>query len=103
VVKGVTVVGGRDRLRVPDSLGETATLLEALHNDFRTASSQGDDLKDVAGHSDIRSAIGDFTGNWRRHRDGMLDMLETAAEMAANSHEAYGDTDEALACALEEE
>lgn len=89
-------MGGRLKVDLGE-LADTAAQLRRLSGEFGRASKVGDAARWAVGHDKVADAVGEFTGNWRRHRDALRTSLEAVADMAQESHRTYRDTDRELA------
>jgi hypothetical protein len=80
-----------------DLLEDTADALEQLRAEFADASQIADDYRGVLGSGEVADAVDDFVGNWRRHREKLINSIESLETMAEDSARTYREVDSELA------
>jgi len=78
-------------------------LLQELANDLSTLKSQfsGISTSSVVGSAigspDVRGALGEFTGNWGKHRGKLIDSIDAVQKAASESYKQFSKVDLDLA------
>jgi hypothetical protein len=91
-----------DHLKVDLALlDETAEALDHLRAEFANASQIADSYRGVLGSGEIADAVDSFVDNWRRHREKLINKIESLRTMAADSAKTYREVDNELASSLE--
>lgn len=78
-------------------LESTAGSLSMLMEEFNNASKIVDDYQGDVGDPKLLSALNDFAGNWKVHRQTLLSSMQSVYKMATESHKAYVSADDKLA------
>ncbi len=81
-------------------LERTAGDLGVLIGEFGNASGIVSGSSAAVADPGLVSALEDFAGNWRVHREKLLSSMHAVHQMAARSHQAYLTTDSKLASEL---
>lgn len=78
-------------------LERTAGDLDVLIEEFGNASMIVSGYSGVIADPDLVTALQEFAGNWRVHREKLLSSMHAVHQMAATSQQAYIRTDNKLA------
>jgi hypothetical protein len=84
-----------------DMVQSTANTLNNLANEFNNASQIVGDA--AIGDDTIDSALGNFTGNWKVHRESLVSSMQSVQKMASQSYQDYTTTDSKLASELQKD
>ncbi len=75
-------------------LQSTSGQLEVLMEEFDRAGEIAEEY-DV-GSSTVIGALGDFTGNWKVHREKLINSIKAVDDMLTKSHESFISADDQL-------
>lgn len=81
---------------------ETAQSVTAICQQFEGAEDIVDGAADAVGSSHLADKLHDFATNWKIHRKRIVEDLTTFSDWATQAADAYEQTDQELAKALEE-
>lgn len=84
-----------------DMVQSTANTLSNLADEFNNSSQIVSDA--AIGESIIDSALGNFTGNWKVHRENLVSSMNSVQKMASQSYQDYTATDNKLASELQKD
>jgi hypothetical protein len=87
-----------DRLRVDLTLlDDTTAALGLLQQEFSSAGATVSGAREALGAHELVGALGDFAGNWDRHRKALLESIDAIRTMAATARDSYTEADAKLA------
>lgn len=90
-----------DHLKVDlGALEETADALQQLRTEFADAANIAEEAESDVGAQQINAALHSFATDWTHHREGLLKSIDAIEKMASTAHQAYTDTDDQLARAV---
>ncbi len=93
-----------DQLKVDTSrLIEAGTALRVVATEFEHADARSDDVADAVGDDELAGKIRDFSDNWDDKRAKMLGDIQTLAESAKATGEAFEAVEQSLTNSLEVE
>lgn len=84
-----------------EQLTASRDALERLTTEYSHATDLAHASEGIWGHSAVKDAINDFAGNWKIHREKLLDHLHKVSEMTEKSLEAFEDADSQIARGVE--
>ncbi|GLY30949.1 hypothetical protein [Kineosporia sp. NBRC 101731] len=76
-----------------DVLQMTATRLGQVAGELKNSRSAADQDGRVVAHADLASALGEFSDNWRVHRENLITAVEGAHGFVAKAVTAYRELD----------
>jgi N-acetylglucosamine-6-phosphate deacetylase len=85
----------------PDLLDQVAGQLGEIASALRSADARAREDRGVLGHGGLASAMAEFVGNWRVHRERLLSSVEAHQKMASHSADAYRRLDDQLGSLLD--
>lgn len=83
-----------------EQLDASRTTLHDLRQEFGHATEIVADAGGIWGNGHVSSAMSDFAGNWRLHREKLLDRMSKVEEMTAGCIESFRHADEKIATGL---
>ncbi|MFF3765762.1 hypothetical protein ACFYYR_16980 [Streptomyces sp. NPDC001922] len=92
---------GKDIVSDTERIKEFGSALSRIHKEFTKAANPADGygVKDLGSQSVI-DKFGEFSSNWKIHRERLTDELEKLAKIATEAGKSYQEIDSSLADAL---
>lgn len=86
-----------------DDLEYSHHTLKALQSEFDALKDRADDTGGLWGHDEVRSAMGEFSGNWDYHRRKLSEQIGEVGEKVDSTLETFRTSDENLARSFDKE
>ncbi|KRV50885.1 hypothetical protein AQ490_13105 [Wenjunlia vitaminophila] len=80
-----------------DTLEDCESDLKTIQSEFEKCGERRDQLRGIWGSGEVADAMGDFVGNWDRHRKELVQSIKSVGEMVTNTLTTFKDTDKKLA------
>lgn len=91
-----------DRLYVPMArLQQLDADMRSVAAAFSSADAETRGLAGAVGHPGLSHAVGHFTSSWSLQRTELVESLDTLSQQARSVHDAFAQTDDQLAAALD--
>ncbi len=98
---GLDVAGGENGVNINlTMLGETATGLGRIANDLGKARSTADYDAHLVSQADLASALGEFSDNWKIHREELTKAVQGAHGFVTKAVASYRELDRCLTEAM---
>jgi hypothetical protein len=81
-------------------LEDSSTKLIEIKNEFDNAGSRVNERAEVWGQSDVRSAMGEFVGNWKIHRGKISTAVGDLQKKVHDMGEGWKQTEQSIADGL---